>query len=243
MLSYFMVVRDAAQLLAPAIANARRFADEVLVVVDNASTDASLAVARQLADRTEHWPVGGSYESVLNQAAAACRGDWILYGHDDELWTPAFRAALPGLLAVSTAPEYVFSRRHIVRQTATAACQWITDAPLWPDWQSRLRTRESWRERPWPRQVHSTPAAGAGWQYVNVPIWHLKFAVKSFALRVARLAMWAGMWAEANSAHYRSFSLPEELQLHTAPLDEREPEEFAAMLAAGQHEPDESEIA
>jgi len=234
MLSYFMVVRDAAQLLPAAIANARRFADEVLVVVDQASADASFFVAQQLADRVEHWPVGGSYESVLNEAAALCRGEWVLYGHDDELWTPAFRAALPGLLianASASAPEYVFPRRHIVRQEA--AYRWITNAPLWPDWQIRLRTRAAWQERPWPRLVHSTPAACPGWQYVNMPIWHLKFVVKSFSLRSARLAVWGQLWAEANSAHYRSFSLPEELDLRTAPLDEREPEEFAAMLAAG----------
>lgn len=237
MLSYFMVVRDAEALLPAAIANVRRFADEVLVVVDAASTDGSLAVARRLADRAEFWPVGGSYESVLNEIAAECEGDWILYGHDDELWTPAFRAALPGMLggfATVDAPEYVFPRRHIVRSDKRGgACRWIIDAPLWPDWQIRLRSRAAWLARPWPRRVHSTPEAQPGWQYANVPIWHLKFAVKPVALRAARLAVWEQLWSEASSAHYRSFSLPEGLDLRTAEINEAEPEEFTAMLAGG----------
>lgn len=236
MLSYFIVCKDAERLLPAAIANARRFADEVLVIVDNTTTDASGVVAHRLADRAEVWPVGGSYESVLNEAAALCAGDWVLYGHDDELWTPAFRAKLPGLLAgfaSADAPEYVFPRRHIVRPDERGGvCRWIFDAPLWPDWQIRLRSREAWRERPWPRWVHATPEQRPGWQYVNAPIWHLKFAVKPVALRAARLAGWEQLWTVAGNAHYRLFSLPEEAELRTAALDEAAPEELAAMLSA-----------
>lgn len=233
-LSHFMVVKDAERLLPAAIANARRFADEVLVIVDDTTTDASDTVARRLADRAECWPVGGSYESVLNEAAALCAGDWVLYGHDDELWTPAFRAKLPELLggfATDDAPECLFTRRHVVT-TAGGTCRWIVDAPLWPDWQLRLRSRAAWQARPWPRRVHATPEQRPTWKYVNVPIWHLKFAVKPVALRAARLAVWEQLWSEASSAHYRSFSLPEGLDLRTAEINETEPEEFTAMLSA-----------
>lgn len=234
MLSYFMVVKDAERLLPAAIANARRFADEVLVIVDDTTTDASGTVARRLADRAECWPVGGSYESVLNEAAALCAGDWVLYGHDDELWTPAFRAKLPELLAgfaTEDAPEYLFTRRHVVT-AADGACRWIIDAPLWPDWQLRLRSRAAWQARPWPRRVHATPEQRPGWHYVHAPIWHLKFAVKSAELRAARLAGWEQLWTVAGNAHYRLFSLPEEAELRTAALDEAAPEELAAMLSA-----------
>lgn len=232
-LSHFMVVKDAERLLPAAIANVRRFADEVLVIVDDTTTDGSFAVARAMADRAECWPVGGSYESVLNEAAALCSGDWVLYGHDDELWTPAFRAKLPELtagFATDEAPECLFTRRHVV---ATASgWRWIIDAPLWPDWQLRLRSLAAWRARPWPRRVHATPEQGPTWQYVNVSIWHLKFAVKSAEVRAARLAVWGQLWAEASSAHYRTFSLPEGLDLRTTALDEAPPEEWAAMLDA-----------
>jgi len=234
MLSYFIVCKDAERLLPAAIANARRFADEVLVIVDDTTTDASLAVARRLADRAECWPVGGSYESVLNEAAALCAGDWVLYGHDDELWTPAFRAKLPELLAgfaTDDAPEYLFPRRHVVT-AAGGTCRWIVDVPLWPDWQLRLRSRAAWQARPWPRRVHATPEQRPSWFYVNTPIWHLKFAVKSAELRAARLAGWEQLWTVAGNAHYRLFSLPEEAELRTAALDEAAPEELAAMLSA-----------
>jgi len=202
--------------------------------VDDTTTDASLAVARRLADRAECWPVGGSYESVLNEAAALCAGDWVLYGHDDELWTPAFRAKLPELLAgfaTDDAPEYLFPRRHVVT-AAGGTCRWIVDVPLWPDWQLRLRSRAAWQARPWPRRVHATPEQRPSWFYVNTPIWHLKFAVKSAELRAARLAGWEQLWTVAGNAHYRLFSLPEEAELRTAALDEAAPEELAAMLSA-----------
>lgn len=225
-ISAFIVTKDGAALLPSAIANLRHFASEVLVIVDAESRDESWPVAHELADRAELWTVDGSYESVLNEAAAVCRHDWILYGHDDELWTPACVALLPSLLYTGK-QEFIFPRKHIVGQTGS----WITSAPWFPDGQLRLRSRAAWQQYPWPRRVHAVPEP---WQRMTVqtPIWHLKFLVKSENLRKERLARWGEMWDEARSDHYRRFSLPEGYDWQTGPCDEEPPAEFAAMLAA-----------
>lgn len=226
MLSAFLVVKDAAALLPSAVASLRRLADEVLIVVDQASTDNTLAVARDLSDTFRYWAVDGSYESVLNQAAATCAGDWIIYGHDDELWPPALRAQLPRLMARGP-QEWLFPRRHIVG----AGREYITTEPWYPDWQLRLRSRRAWQAAPWPRRVHSSPPAYQR-ETCHIPIWHLKFAVKTAEARAGRLARWGEMWEPAASDHYRKFSLPEGYGFQTAPVEDMPPEELAAMLAA-----------
>lgn len=234
-LSLFLVVKDAERLLPAVVANGRRLADEVLIVVDQESQDETLQIAQQLADRVAFWRVGGSYESVLNEAARLCMHDWILYGHDDELWTPAFRAQLPALLN-GPCDEYMFPRRHVI---GPGGREWINSEPWWPDWQLRLRTRHAWQAAPWPRLVHSVPPP-VNRQQVDLPIWHLKFMVKSTEARAARLARWAALWEPAGNDHYRRFSLAEEYAWQACPLPEDAPEELNWLLATADvsdHEP------
>jgi len=223
-LSVFVVARDAARLLPAVIANLRRLAAEVLVVVDAASVDDSAAVAVRSGARVVTWPVGGSYESVLNEAAAACHGSWVLYGHDDELWPPDLAAQLPALLQ-EDAQEFVFPRKHLIG----AGERWIVSPPWYPDWQVRLRHRRAWQAAPWPRQVHSSPAA-CGRRYATAAIWHYKFIVKSAELRAARLARWGELWATSLDDHYKRFSLPENYAWESAALEEAPPAEAGDLL-------------
>lgn len=226
MLSAFVISRDGERLLPAVIANLRRFADEVIVIVDAASWDNSAGVAQRLADRCEVWAVNGCPEHVRNEAAALCHGDWVLMADDDELWPPAWRALLPGLLA-GPSGEYVFPRRHIVDNGRT----WIVSAPWWPDHQVRLRRRVAWAARPWPRLPHSVPES-YGRATTNQPFWHLKFVVQDLATRRARMAQWGELWEPATGDHFRRFALPEEYRWATAEVTEEPPEELGMMLAA-----------
>lgn len=224
--SAFMVVKDAEHLLPSAISNLRRFADEVIVIVDDETVDGTWRVANDFADRVERWVVGGSYESVLNEAAALCSHRWTIYSHDDELWTPAFRYSLP-LIMAGYSEEVTFPRRHIM----TNGREWITSEPWWPDYQVRLRTKGAWGRSPWPREVHSSPTAVSR-EYSAVPIWHMKFVVKSDESRSSRLARWGTMMPDALSDHYRKFSLPNGYKFDLAPVTEVPPEELESMLEA-----------
>lgn len=232
MLSAFIISRDGERLLPAAIANLRRFADEVIVIVDAVSRDDSAGVAGRLADRSEVWAVDGCPEHVRNAAAALCRGDWVLMADDDELWPPAWQAALPGLLG-GASWEYAFPRRHLVRDGAAAgsAVQWINYPPWWPDYQVRLRRRVLWELRPWPGLPHAVPEAYARATAAEA-FWHLKFLVQSPAQRRARMERWGELWNPATGDHYRRFALPEEYRWVTADLTEELPEELDMVLRA-----------
>ncbi len=224
-LSAYLITRDAAHLLPHVAANLRRIADELVIVVDQASVDDSRAVAQGLADVTTCWPTNGCAETVRNEAAALCHGDWILATDEDELWTPAFAAKLPELLA-GPSGEYAFTRRHVIAD----GTRWITSEPWWPDWQVRLRRKAVWERIPWPTQPHAVPPP-CGRAMVNIPFWHLKFIVQDHAQRVARMNAYGALWEPATNDHYRKFALPEDYTWHTAPVDEEPPAEFAGILA------------
>ncbi len=57
---------------------ALRWADEILVVIDESTTDESLLVAHQHADRAEVCPFR-SFPQMRNEALALARGDWVLF--------------------------------------------------------------------------------------------------------------------------------------------------------------------
>ena len=227
MLSAFVVARDAEGIIRPALLSLRRLAGELLLIVDRATTDGTAAAAADLVDGLYVWPVDGTYEHVLNEAAALCHGEWILHAHDDELFPPAFRAALPALLEAGD--NWAFPRRHVV---GDGRC-YIADAPLWPDYQLRLRSRGAWQAAPWPRQVHASPVPGG---IAQAAIWHLKFLVKRPELRQQRLARWGQLWPPALGEHYRRFSIVEDYAYRVQAIPEEPPEELAAMLAATSEE-------
>ena len=223
MISAFMITRDAGRWLAPVLANLRRIADELVVIVDEASLDDTLAVAQRCADRAECWAVPGGYaEAVRNEAAALCRGDWLWMADDDELIPPALVRHIPLLLQCGF-PEYAFARKHVLGDGKS----WMMSAPWWPDYQTRLRSQESWRRSPWPRLPHNTPDFTG--LLVNVPFWHLKFMLRSPDERQARMTAWGQTWEPALNEHYRRFSLPEQYAWQTAPMDEEPPAELGEM--------------
>lgn len=88
-------------------------------------------------------------ESVLEEAVAACSGDWILRLDDDE--TVSF--AMLGCLMASGLSKYEavgFPRAHLWASTSTM----IKNAEYWPDVQMRFSKRQ-WAVR---RTLHEGPA-------------------------------------------------------------------------------------
>src|SRR3954464_3429743 len=64
-----------------------RWAEEILVVVDSASTDDTADVASHLADRVEVRPFT-SFSAFRNTAMELARGDWIFFVDADERVSP-----------------------------------------------------------------------------------------------------------------------------------------------------------
>lgn len=230
MISAFLVTRDAGRWLAAVIANLRHFADEVIAVVDAASVDDTLAVAQRCADRAECWPVpGGAAETVRNAAARLCTGDWLWMADDDELIPPTLAALIPTLQADND-DGYTLARKYVTDWEG----RWIATPPWWPDYQLRLRSRETWERYPWPQLPHHT----AGYnRLIHVPacagaIWHLKYLWRSQAEREKRMQDYERMWAPAGSTYFRQFALAEEFEWVTVPNDEEAPAEFSEIVTS-----------
>ncbi|MGB8354524.1 MAG: glycosyltransferase family A protein [Chthoniobacteraceae bacterium] len=80
---------NAARYLGEALASVRAqtLQPAEIIVVDNASTDATSEIARESGVRCEHEPVRGS-GSARNRGVAAAGGDFIAFLDADDLWEP-----------------------------------------------------------------------------------------------------------------------------------------------------------
>ena len=124
---------------------ALRWADEVLVVIDESTTDASLSVARQHADRAQVCQFS-SFPQMRNQALTLARGDWVLFVDADE--------RLPEALVAEVRAAVQASERAIENGEAAPVGYWIPRHNLifgrrvhgggWsPDFQLRLLRRNN----------------------------------------------------------------------------------------------------
>jgi glycosyltransferase involved in cell wall biosynthesis len=127
------------------------WADE-RIVVDSHSTDDTVAIARQYADRVvvRDWP---GYIAQKNAAAALASHDWILSLDADERVTPALAADIQSLMAAAAPPHVGY---RIPRVTWHLG-RWVRTTDWYPDYQLRLYDR---RSAAWTGQyVHESVAA------------------------------------------------------------------------------------
>lgn len=150
-LSVCVLVCDEADALEACLATVD-WADEIVVVVDAKSTDASEEVARRLASRVEIRPYAGDVEQK-RACAALARHDWILILDPDERVTPRLADSIRQALERSGETErgaeagrergpdgYRLDRvtHHLGR--------WIRHGDFYPDRKLRLyrRSRARW---------------------------------------------------------------------------------------------------
>jgi len=115
------------------------FADEVVVVIDPRSSDASEAQAREAGARTILHPYEGNVEQK-NFALGEAKHDWVLALDADEALSPGLAASVQRVLAADgPADGYELNRLtwHLGR--------WIRHGEFFPDWQMRLFRRSRGR--------------------------------------------------------------------------------------------------
>jgi hypothetical protein len=150
------------------------FADEIVIGVDSASSDDTLAIARRRADvvfRFEHaGPPVRARLLILEHA----HGDWVLSLDEDEGLDEAFAPLLPGLLSQPRYTHYWLPRKWIVEQQPLA---YLHCGPWFPDWQLRLFRNDP--RRVWhPGVVHSGyRVMGAGCREDRTSILHYEAVV------------------------------------------------------------------
>jgi hypothetical protein len=111
------------------------FADEILVGVDDASTDDTFEVARAHADVVYRFRHDDSPIPARLLPFRHTRCDWILALDDDEALEEGFPALLPDLVSSAPVTHVIFPRKWVV---GTSPARYARAAPWFPDWQVRL---------------------------------------------------------------------------------------------------------
>ena len=139
--SVIVITKDAAAHIERALRSVA-WADE-RIVVDAGSTDDTVALARQLADRVEARPWPG-YGAQKNHAASLASHDWVLSLDADEAVTDALRAQIAALPAAPDAAAFRMPR------VTWYLGRWIRSTDWYPDRAVRLydRRRARWDDRP-----------------------------------------------------------------------------------------------
>jgi glycosyltransferase involved in cell wall biosynthesis len=128
------------------------WADEIVVVVDDKSRDATESVARRLASRVERLVYAGDVEQK-RACTALAKHDWVLVVDPDEVVSSSLAASIRTLLACEEAVEGL---HHPATESRAVAYQlnratyhlgrWIRYGDFYPDWKLRLyrRSRATW---------------------------------------------------------------------------------------------------
>ncbi len=137
-LSATVICKDEAEKIRGCLESVR-FCDEV-VVVDSGSTDGTVAIARELADRVveRDWP---GYVAQQNFARGAARGQWVLSIDADERVTPELAREIQALLRSGEPGVDGFRITRHVHYLG----RWIDHSGWYPEPRVRLFRREKGR--------------------------------------------------------------------------------------------------
>jgi len=126
------------------LASIAEWADEIVVVVDAKSTDASEAIARRIAHRVEIRPYSGDVDQKSHCVGLA-KNDWVFVIDPDEVVTPGLLTSMDeALAAVLDGVEGPVGFR--VNRATYHLGRWIRHGDFYPDWKLRLfrRSRARW---------------------------------------------------------------------------------------------------
>lgn len=159
------------------------WADELLVIVDAATTDQTAELARAMGAKVvirnwQGWP------KQRNTALELATGDWLLFVDGDERVPPSLaqeiRRRLPE--AGGTAGFWI-SRRNVI------AGEWVKHAGWWPDRQLRLLRRKAARYDEGV-EVHEVATLDGPSDVLEEPFLHLNYdTLSEFREKQARFAI------------------------------------------------------
>jgi hypothetical protein len=182
---------------------AREYADEIALLVDEASDDETLRLARKVADRVqvvEHPPF---IEVAMDWGLRAARGEWVLWLDDDELLAPRFPERLDELLDDPDATHYWQADRWVVRRPE-GGYGWLATFPWHPNPRLRLIRRVgsvfSHRGR-----LHSPIDVDGEGRLLEDPdtaIYHLDFVLRDREARERKVARYRGHPAPSCEEYY-----------------------------------------
>lgn len=143
----------------------------------------------------------GYIESVLDDAIALTRGDYILRLDDDERCSRSMLRWLE-LKKYEEGDHWSFPRIHLWKDVHTM----IMEEYYWPDLQTRLSTRAKAGGR---SEIHAGSPFGAG-TIARVSIEHYVYLVKPYEERIAIAANYHRIRAGADGGPFRASGIEDE---------------------------------
>jgi hypothetical protein len=175
------------------------FADEIVVGVDDGSTDRTLELACQGADVTYRYEHTGSAGRSRMLPLDHASDDWILVLDDDERMDGFFPQLLPQLLMDARYTHYWFPRKWIV---SLQPLEYLHGAPWFPDWQLRLFRND--KKLVWHTgRVHTHyQVMGIGCYDVRAAILHFERITTTEEQRLEKLARYRAAGSEGKCEEF-----------------------------------------
>jgi glycosyltransferase involved in cell wall biosynthesis len=136
-LSGFVISYNRAHILRATL-KAARFVDE-LIVIDKSSTDDSVLVANEMADRVISVPWSPTVEETRSQALAECSYNWIVALDDDEILSRDCQHVFRAFAEADVADVLNIPIKHYILG------RYDPRASYWPDFRPTLSRRGSIR--------------------------------------------------------------------------------------------------
>jgi len=184
------------------LVRALEFADEIVLLVDDASTDGTLEIARRYADVVHPYEHGPYIERAMDWCLRRASGDWLLWLDDDELMHAGFRDAIEPVLADTRLTHAHLQSRAVVR--APDGYGWLHRFPWYPDWRLRL-VRNVGSIFRHPGQLHSpieVHGDGVTLASDEASIYHFDLVMRSRAEREAKVERYRGNDAPSCEEYY-----------------------------------------
>jgi hypothetical protein len=166
------LTRNGVERLPSVLANVALFADEIVVGVDDSSTDETLAFARSHADVVFRFEHSGLFDGARMHFFEVASGDWILSLDDDEAMDGTFVDIVAELLAGDAYTHYYFPRKWVVHRDASKL-QYARAMPWFPDWQPRMVRNDR-------RLVFHPASAHSGFRVVGSPCYETRTSILHF---------------------------------------------------------------
>ena len=169
------------------------WADEIVVLVDEKSRDATEAVARRLASRVERRVYAGDVEQK-KYCAALAKHDWVLIVDPDEVVSESLSASIRASLLSEAGTGGSSSPVGFRINRATFHLgRWIRHGEFYPDWKLRLyrRSRGRWAGRdPHGRIEVEGPVASLEGELLH-------YSYRDLADQIARIQFFSDQAADA----------------------------------------------
>ena len=201
-LSICGTTKDSADRLDHWLLRTLEFADEVVLLVDDTSTDETLEIARSYADVVHVYEHAPFIERAMDWCLRRASGDWLLWLDDDELLHTDFRAAIEDVLADKRLTHAYLPSRAVVR--TTGGYGWLRQFPWYPDWRLRLVRnvgsifRHTGRLHS-PIEVHGD---GVTLDAGETSIYHFDLALRDRGAREAKVERYRGNGAPSCEEYY-----------------------------------------